>query len=62
MTREKIGTFLGIDIVVDATLPDDVVVIHNAREAYVFKGGRAVKVELQQDWASESLLAGRGLL
>jgi|HubBroStandDraft_3_1064219.scaffolds.fasta_scaffold574176_2 hypothetical protein len=62
MAREKIGEICGIDLIVDDDLPDDTMVLHDAKEAVAIKDGRAAKIELKDSWARESRLAGRGLL
>ena len=62
MAREKVGELLGIDIIVDEDLPDDMVILHNAKEAYAFMDGKFVKVDLKEVWARESRLAGKGLM
>jgi hypothetical protein len=62
MAREKVGELLGIDIIVDDDLPADTVVMHNAKEAYTFRDGKVEKVPIQNDWARESRLAGKGLM
>jgi len=62
MARQKVGELLGIDVIVDDDLPDDTMILHNAKEAVRYKDGKIEKVEIQDDWARESRLAGRGLL
>ena len=62
MSREKIGEIMGIDLIVDDDLPENMLVLHNAKEAYALKDGKVMRVELQSDWARESRLAGRGRL
>jgi hypothetical protein len=60
MAHEKVGEILGIDIIVDDDLPDDMVVLHNAKEAYALKDGKLAKVDLEEVWARESRIAARG--
>jgi hypothetical protein len=36
--------------------------MHNAKEAYTFRDGKVEKVPIQNDWARESRLAGKGLM
>ena len=54
MGVEKIGELCGIDILIDDSLPDDVCILHNAKEAHRFKDGKVEKVDLQEDWARYS--------
>lgn len=63
MAREKIGELFGqIDVVVDDDLPDDMLVLHNDKEAVGLKNGQFTKLELKEAWARESRLAGKGRL
>jgi hypothetical protein len=60
MAREKIGEVMGIDLIIDDDVPEGCAILHNAKEAMVIKDGVVSKVDLPEDWARDSRLAGNG--